>query len=167
MCYSAQIEHDLNKYVRIVGPHAAMNLQDFIKKYWWRQQDFHMMKIPKAVDAWFTPDGNGDQAKIADMVETFNDKEAAKFEQELFKQKKRLADAERSLQKKETKKALNDQRVATDKIEWAPGQAQRHQTHGAEEPRRVYLPWLLGAGDRRGKRQAHNQADALSVPACR
>jgi hypothetical protein len=32
-----------------------------------------------------------------------------------------LADAERSLQKKETKKALNDQRVASKKITWALG----------------------------------------------
>jgi hypothetical protein len=37
----------------------------------------------------------------------------------LLKQKKRLADAERTLQKKTTKKAQEDQRVATDKIEWA------------------------------------------------
>ncbi len=121
MCYSAQIERDWNKYVRIVGPQAAMNLEDFIRKYWWRQHELHSMKIPKAVDAWFTRDGNGDQAKIADMIETFNEKDASKFEQELFKQKKRLADAERSLQKKETKKALHDQRVATDKISWALG----------------------------------------------
>src|ERR1700689_19872 len=102
MCYSAQIERDWNKYVRIVGPAAALNLEDFIKKYWWRQHEFHLMKIPKAVDAWFTRDGNGDQAKIADMIEMFNEKEAAKFQQELFKQKKRLADAERKLQTKTT-----------------------------------------------------------------
>ena len=33
MCYSAQIERDWNKYVRIVGPDAALNLEDLIKKY--------------------------------------------------------------------------------------------------------------------------------------
>ena len=86
-----------------------------------RQHEFPSMKIPKAVDAWFARDGNGDQAKIADMIETFNEKESASLEQELFKQKKRLANAERTLQTKETKKALNDQRVASNKIEWALG----------------------------------------------
>src|ERR1700722_14235999 len=117
MCYSAQIERDWNKYVRIVGPDAALNLEDFIKKYWWRQHEFPSMKIPKAVDAWFTRDDNGDQAKIADMIETFNEREIAKLEQELFKQKKRRADAERSLQAKATKKAFADQRISADKIE--------------------------------------------------
>lgn len=117
MCYSAQIERDWNKYVRIVGPGAALNLGDFIKKYWWRQHEFPSMKIPKAVDAWFARGGNSDQAKIADMIEMFNEGEIANLEQELFKQKKRRADAERSLQTKQTKKALADQRIASSKIE--------------------------------------------------
>ena len=121
MCYSAQIERDWRKYMRIVGPDAALNLQDFIKKYWWRQHEFPSMKIPKAVDAWFTRDGNDDQAKIADMIETFNEREIAKLEQELFRQKKRRADAERSLQTKATKKAFADQRIASSKIERALG----------------------------------------------
>ena len=40
-----------------------------------------------------------------------------RLEKEVFAQKKRLADAERKLKAKETKAALNDQRVATNKIE--------------------------------------------------
>lgn len=121
MCYSAQIEREWRKYTRVVGPDAAMNLQDFIKKYWWRQHENPTMKIPKAVDAWFTSDGNGDQAKLAALIEDFNDGEIVKLEQEVFKQKKRRADAERALQIKETKKALNDQRVSSNKIDWALG----------------------------------------------
>ena len=121
MCYSAQIERDWNKYVRIVGPQAALNLEDFIKKYWWRQHEFPSMKIPKAVDAWFTRDGNGDQAKIADMIETFNEKQIAKFEQEIFRQRKRVADAQRTLQTKTTKKATEDVRIGTEKVEYALG----------------------------------------------
>jgi hypothetical protein len=35
----------------------------------------------------------------------------------MFKQKKRLADAERKLKVKKTKAALNDQRVATSKVD--------------------------------------------------
>jgi hypothetical protein len=41
----------------------------------------------------------------------------AKWEKDLFVQKKRLADAERSLQTKETKKARDDVRIATNKIQ--------------------------------------------------
>ena len=121
MCYSAQIERDWRKYLRVMGTEATLNLEDFIEKYWWRQHEFPSMKIPKAVDAWFADPRNGDEQKIAAFIEDFNDKEIAKLEQELFKQKKRLADAERSLQAKETKKALNDQRVASSKIDWALG----------------------------------------------
>ena len=42
-------------------------------------------------------------------------------EQELFKQKKRLADAERVFQAKTTKKAEEEKRIAASKIEWAMG----------------------------------------------
>ena len=42
-----------------------------------------------------------------------------KLQQELFKQKKRLADAERSLETKITKKAEEDKRIATSKISGA------------------------------------------------
>ena len=51
------------------------------------------MKIPKAVDAWFANPQNGDEQKIAALIEDFNDKVIAKFEQEIFKQRKRVADA--------------------------------------------------------------------------
>ncbi|MEP6484213.1 MAG: SOS response-associated peptidase family protein [Rudaea sp.] len=65
--------------------------------------------------------GNGDQAKLAALIDDFNDKEIAKPEQETFTQKKRLADAERSMKVKDTKKALNDQRVSANKIDLALG----------------------------------------------
>ncbi len=121
MCYSAQIESDYRKYLRVFGTDDPLSLDDFIKKYWWRQHEFPSMKIPKAVDAWFARPRNGDEQKIATFIEDFNNKEIAKLEQEVFKQKKRLADAERALKVKETKKALNDQRVSSNKIEWALG----------------------------------------------
>jgi hypothetical protein len=51
MCYSAQIERDWRKYLRVMGTQGTLNLDDFIKKYWGRQQEFPSMKIPKTVDA--------------------------------------------------------------------------------------------------------------------
>ena len=39
------------------------------------------------------------------------------WEQELFKQRKRLADAQRKLLTKETKSTRNDERVSTQKIQ--------------------------------------------------
>ena len=75
----------------------------------------------KAVDTWFTDPQNGEEHRIAAFIEAFNAQEIAKLEQETFKQKKRLADAQRALALKETKKALNDQHVSLSKIEWALG----------------------------------------------
>ena len=121
MCYSAQIERDWRKYLRVLGTEATLGLEDFIRKYWWRQHEFPSMKIPKAVDAWFANPRNGDEQEIANFIEDFNEREATKLQQELFKQKKRLADAKRALENKETKKALEDRRISTDKIAWALG----------------------------------------------
>ena len=97
MCYSAQIENQYRRYMRVVGPGNALSIQDFIDKYWERQESLPSMKIPKAIDAWFVDPKTDDERKIAAMIRDYDAKQIAKFEQEIFKQRKRLADAERSL----------------------------------------------------------------------
>jgi hypothetical protein len=59
------------------------------------------------------------ERQIKAMIDGYNTStsQAAKLEQELFKQKRRLADAEHTLQSKTTKKAQEDQRIATNKID--------------------------------------------------
>lgn len=47
----------------------------------------------------------------------FNSDQTTRLEQELFKQRARLADAERTLQSKTTKAASGSKRIATNKIE--------------------------------------------------
>jgi hypothetical protein len=111
VCYSAQIENQYSKYLRYVGYDGAMSRSDFVAKYWERQET-GALKIPKAIDAWFANPKTDDERKIAQMIRDFDGQQVAKLETDIFAQKKRLADAERTLQTKETKKALNDQRVA-------------------------------------------------------
>jgi putative SOS response-associated peptidase YedK len=113
MCYSAQIWADYKKYVRVWG--ADIGIKDFVKLYWDRQTNAKI-KIPKAMDASFADPRTDEEREIKTMIEQFNAEQASKLEQEIFKQKKRLADAERTLQTKITKKAQEDQRIATDKI---------------------------------------------------
>lgn len=60
--------------------------------------------------------------------------QTTKLEQELFKQRKRLVDAERALQTKVTKAALESQRIAPEKIAWALGKLDDIQ-RGEPEPR--------------------------------
>lgn len=113
MCYSAQIKAEYKKFVRMFG--ALMSLKDFAKLYAERELDARI-KIPKSMDALFMAPQSDLEAEIKGRIEAFNATQATQFEQELFKQRKRLVDAERALQVKVTKKASEDVRIATNKI---------------------------------------------------
>src|ERR1700733_180857 len=117
MCYSAQVQSEYKKYVRYVGRDNALDIKAFFKKYWERLTD-SSVKIPKAIDTWFASDPDAHANNIRQAIAQWSEEQSTKLEQELFKQKKRLVDAERTLQTKTIKKAQEDQRIATDKIEW-------------------------------------------------
>ena len=116
MCYSAKVIASWRQYQRVFG--ADIDLRAFADIYEARLAP-NAVKIPKAMDATMAelpgPQGDVIRASIAE----FERAEATRLEQLLFSQRKRLADAERTLQTKTTKKALEDQRIATDKIAWA------------------------------------------------
>lgn len=114
MCYSAQVLSQYEKYVRLWG--ADISVQRFYHLYFLRDRTVGV-KIPKAIDAWFANPRNDDERQIKALIDTFNASQASKLEQELFKQRKRLADATRTLQTRTTKKAVEDQRIATNKVD--------------------------------------------------
>ena len=114
MCYSAQIKADYGRFVRIFG--ARIDLEAFTKLYWEREQGAAVL-ISKAVDAMFLEPHTPDEQRIKDMIERFNRSQAVKLEEELFRQRTRLANAERALHAKATKAAAESKRIATDKIE--------------------------------------------------
>jgi hypothetical protein len=58
-----------------------------------------------------------DVPQINALIDEFYSHPSTKLEQELFRQIQRLAQAERALQKKVTKKAARDRRIAKEKIE--------------------------------------------------
>ena len=114
MCYSAQIKADYQRFVRAFG--ARLDLQEFTRLYWEREQG-RAIKIPKAVDELFAQPQSEDERRIKDMIDRFNQLQATQLEAELFIQRKRLADAERSLQSKVTKAAAESKRIATGKVD--------------------------------------------------
>ncbi|CAN7386947.1 SOS response-associated peptidase family protein [Variovorax sp. LjRoot178] len=116
MCYSAQIKADFTRFIRQFG--GDLKLEEFAKIYFERSTN-PRIKIPKVMDAAFLAPQSDIEREIKALIDTFNAEQATKIEQDLFKQRKRLADAERTLQTKVTKKATDDVRIATDKIEWA------------------------------------------------
>lgn len=119
MCYSAQIQADYRKFVRTFG--ALMDIDEFTRLFFERAEGVSKAKIPKAMeDAFAAPETDAERL-ITAFADQFNRDQATKLEQELFKQRRRLADAERTLQTKTTKAATESRRIATDKIAWTRG----------------------------------------------
>jgi putative SOS response-associated peptidase YedK len=83
-----------------------------------RRTDGENINIGKALEANFYAPATEAEFIIKSHIDRYHAGAGAKLEAALFAQKKRLADAERALSTKETKKALEDKRIATSKIDW-------------------------------------------------
>ncbi len=113
MCYSALVWASYLKYQKAFG--ADIDIKAFVRLYEARAED-PRIRIPKGVDLAFLKDDGAASKPIRDAINDWNAALVTRSEQELFKQAKRLADAERKLALKETKTALNEQRIAGNKI---------------------------------------------------
>lgn len=114
MCYSAQVLQSLKDYLRHfeAAPdygHAERLLQQ-------RLTD-KSIRIPRGFERNFDNPKSPEERRIRELIDQHRAITTTNLEQEIFKQKKRLADAQRRLKIKETKAALNDQRIASSKIE--------------------------------------------------
>jgi hypothetical protein len=116
MCYSAQIQAAYLKYLRETG--AEMDIDQFVEIFGARVSD-SSIRIPRAVERWFDEPRNDAERRIKAFIDQYRSDEMTKLEREVFAQKKRLADAERTLAAKPTKAAAESQRIATSKIEKA------------------------------------------------
>ena len=120
MCYSARILADYRRYVRMFG--ATASLAEFVDLFLRRANDSEArIIIPKGVEAAFADPRSDEERKAKDLIDSFRSQQSTKFEQELFKQRKRLADAERTLATKTTKAATESKRIASEKVEWLLG----------------------------------------------
>jgi putative SOS response-associated peptidase YedK len=121
MCYSAQLQAAYLRYLRETG--AQMDLDQFVEIFGARVAD-SSIRIPRAIERWFDQplfqDTRTEQElKIKGFIDQWRSTEITRLEREAFAQKKRLADAERTLATKVTKAATESQRIATQKIELA------------------------------------------------
>lgn len=117
MCYSAQIRADHRAFVRMFG--ATMNIREFFELFYRRNEVGSEVKIPKAMELAFAEPQTPEEAKIKQLIDAFHESQETKLQQKLFKQRTRLAEAQRKLQEKETKKAREDLRIAPSKISQA------------------------------------------------
>lgn len=148
MCYSAEVQEDYRWYVRTFG--AKIDIADFVRLYTARMND-KTIRIGKAMDAAFAHPKTSDERAIKALIDEYETSQAAKLEQELFKQKKRLADAQRVLKAKPTKKAQEDQRIATQKIDWALGKLNDlRRTEPKDKDSRIFPGWYAPVMIREG-----------------
>ena len=167
MCYSAQILASYKKYVRQWG--ADVSMKDFVRLYWDRAQGAKI-KIPKAMDAAFAQPQTDEERQIKQLIDRFNAEQTTRLEQELFKQRKRLADAERTLLTKTTKAASESKRIATDKIEWALGKlSDLRRAELNDEDSRIfpgwYAPVMIQENGRRVIKPMRYQCRVAGAPA--
>jgi putative SOS response-associated peptidase YedK len=167
MCYSAQIRADYHQYVRAWG--ADIDIKEFARLYWDRHEDAKL-KIPKALDAAFANPQTDDERKIKSLIDEYNAQQIAKLEQEIFAQRKRLADAQRTLQTRVTKAASESKRIATDKVSKALGRlADIRRTELKDRDSRIfpggYAPVMIVENGRRVVKPMRYQCRLAGKPA--
>ena len=128
MCYSAQLQAAYMRYLRETG--CEMDIDQFVEIFGARVSD-SSIRIPRAIERWFDAPKNDAERKIKEYIDEYRSAEITKLEREVFAQKKRLADAERTLAARPTKAAAESQRIATNKIEQALTRIERLK---AEKP---------------------------------
>ena len=114
MCYSAMVRQDFHVLARRYGVEIAL---DMFADLFRRRRDGEDIKLSRALERNFDNPATLIEEQIKADIDAYRARQVSKWETDLFTQKKRLADAERSLQTKETKKAREDVRIATDKIQ--------------------------------------------------
>jgi putative SOS response-associated peptidase YedK len=163
MCCSARIWADYRKYTKTYG--VDITIKDFVELFWRRLNVDAKLKIPKSLAAAFS-----DEAEIRPLIDAFDAAQTADLERELFKQRKRLADAERVLLTKTTKSATESKRIATDKVEWALGKlADTRRSELIDEDSRIfpgwYAPVMVMEGGRRVIKPMRYQCRLAGKPA--
>jgi putative SOS response-associated peptidase YedK len=139
MCYSGQVVAQWREFTRRSG--SRVSLIDFLNLFVFRSVD-KSVRIPKAIEAGFANPQSDIERQIKALIDEFATQQTRETEQELFKQRKRLADAERSLQLKSTKAASESQRIAGSKIDRCIARlSDLHRTELKDRDSRIFPGW--------------------------
>jgi putative SOS response-associated peptidase YedK len=113
MCYSAQVIQTVRKLHRQLGIRL-----DYLEaeKLFMRRLEDPTITISRGFEANFDEPTDEQGRRIKAAIDEHRTRLAARHEKDLFSQKTRLVNAERSLKEKETKKAREEVRIAGKKI---------------------------------------------------
>jgi putative SOS response-associated peptidase YedK len=136
MCYSAQVIQMVRKLNRQLG--IRLDYDD-VERLFFRRLDDPSLNISRGFEANFDDPTTDQERRIKSAVDEHRARLSSKMEKDLFTQKTRLVNAERSLTQKETKKAREDVRIATTKIETLTGKLSNlRNTEPNEEDNRIF-----------------------------
>jgi len=114
MCYSAQVIQTARKLYRQLG--IRLDYAEAEKLFFRRLED-PTLNISRGFEANFDEPSTDQERRIKIAIDAHRSRLATKLEKELFSQKTRLVNAERSLKEKDTKKARENVRISTAKID--------------------------------------------------
>jgi putative SOS response-associated peptidase YedK len=118
MCYSAQVIQVVRKLNRELG--IRLDYEEAFNLFM-RRLDDPSIAISRGFEANFDNPANDRERQIKSAIDEHRSRLTTKLEKDLFSQKTRLVNAERLLKEKETKKAREDVRIATNRIETLTG----------------------------------------------
>src|SRR5690349_10998707 len=113
MCYSAKVWQRIKEYMRSHGVVPSWNNFELLFQ---RRRTDPSIRIPRGFENNFVQPENEQERRIKALIDEHRSKLTTQWEQELFKQRKRLAHAQRALKVKETKAARESERIATNKV---------------------------------------------------
>ncbi|EWS52542.1 MULTISPECIES: SOS response-associated peptidase family protein [unclassified Methylibium] len=149
MCFSAQLVDAYREHCRRWN--TFISLDEFKELYGSTYIDER--KIPKVIDQLFADPQTENEWDIKQLIDRRNSEQAAEYEQELFKQRTRLASAERKLAEKETKSAAEVKRIASSKVDALLGKlADLRRLEPKDRDARIfpgsYAPVIVSEGGR-------------------
>lgn len=135
MCYSAQVHAEYSKFRRETG--AEMDLDSYVRLFWWNEgrDPSRRPKVPRALERDALDHG---PPELAELIRRWDAWEVDKLTQELFAQRRRVAEAQRALRSRDTKRAREDVRIGTNKV--AAGQKRLDVLKGkaSDQDHRIY-----------------------------
>jgi putative SOS response-associated peptidase YedK len=167
MCYSAKVQQNLLALAKRFGADIDWEL---FEQVFHRRLESDDIKFARALESNFQQPDTEVGQRIRVDIDAYRQAVAMRWETDLFKQKKRLADAQRSLQTKDTKKARDDVRIATDKIEaYVQRLVKLQRTEFQETDERIFpryfVPLVVRDGDRLLIRPMRYQCRLAGKPA--
>lgn len=138
MCYSAKVMADFRWYENNYGAGMSIDLFVQLLERWRQGEKITLAKGMTDAFKLHAPRNEGEE-RCKSLVLEFEAEEMNRLQEQLFAQRRRLADAERALAMKVTKKASEDQRIAGNKIKQLLGKiGDLDRTEPLERDNRIY-----------------------------